>query len=598
MQPLSSTADYTAAEVAAALHAPAGSRRLTYRFEVLDSTNRHVGDLKGVIGGKVTNNALADVKRQASLDMLDAASLDFLSDRLKPYARLTMPDRTRVVPQPPLVSWVEQRRNLVAVPRPSGTYAESGWALAYAATNSVDGWLVANVTAPVTAYVFSGRSTEPVVVGERYALRIKMLVTAPETVLYVRASAHKRTGNVYYTQAGSGANTVAITPGVEQEIVVLWDATEAMPANELDIAVVTAGANGAFFAAPAGFSWRFTELAIERVAPETATAPAYFDGDSVAPAGYRYRWLGTARTSESVYEQRVLTPTPPVVIPDTGPGFVEWPLGVFLLEAPDRELKSSGIVSRTVKGHDQLIVLADDRTPTRRSFSAGTAYTAAVQTLAGEAGVATTILASPLTMPATMEWEPGTSRLRIINDLLAAINYESASFDEAGLLVGRPYLSPAQRSPEYRYAADAESVIRATGLSQSLDVFGVANEWTLVVSEADRPPLVATYTNNNPASPTSTVARGRTISDFRDNEDAPDLATLQAKAQRLAFEASQVIERVSFDTLAMPFHSNADVLELDVPRLGLRGVFSEQSWELPLKAGAPMKHTARRVVTV
>lgn len=280
---------------------------------------------------------------------------------------------------------------------------------------------------------------------------------------------------------------------------------------------------------------------------------------------------------------------------DLRPGYVEWPLGVFLLSTPKRVLSSSGVTTREVECYDQLLVLTDDKSADRYSIAAGTKYTDAVGTAAF--GFASSIIPSALTLPAAMEWEPGTSKLRIVNDLLAAINYEPASFDERGVLVCRPYLSPADRTPVYNYAAGRYSIIGGD-VAQELDLFGVANKWVLVKSEADSAPLVATYTNTSAASPTSTVSRGRTITDVRTESDAANLATLQAKAARLAFAASQVYERVTFSTAAMPFHGNGDVLGLAIPGLALDAKFGEVSWRLPLEPGAAMIHEARRVVVV
>ena len=110
-----------------------------------------------------------------------------------------------------------------------------------------------------------------------------------------------------------------------------------------------------------------------------------------------------------------------------------------------------------------------------------------------------------------MEWEPGTSKLRILNDLLAAINYESASFDERGRLVCQPYLSPSARAASYVYAADEWSPVTGN-VDQTLDLFDVPNKWVLVKSEADQAPLTSVYVNDLPSSPTSTVSRGRASS--------------------------------------------------------------------------------------
>jgi len=276
-------------------------------------------------------------------------------------------------------------------------------------------------------------------------------------------------------------------------------------------------------------------------------------------------------------------------------GRVEWPLGVFLLATPERTLDEVGIVRREVEAYDQLLVLRDDMIDARFSIASGVVYTVAIASLVAAFSFA--ITPSVLTLPAVMEWEPGTSKLRILNDLLAAINYESAWFDEVGRLVCRPYQSPALRSPEYDYASSQASVITGK-VSQRLDLFAVPNKWVLIKSEADQAAIVGSFTNSSASSPTSTVSRGRTITRVLEEQDAADLTTLNAKAARLGFEASQVFENLSFTTVAMPMHSNADVVNLALAELAVSGKYSEHTWELPLVPGARMSHTVRRVVSV
>lgn len=278
-------------------------------------------------------------------------------------------------------------------------------------------------------------------------------------------------------------------------------------------------------------------------------------------------------------------------------GRVEWPLGVFLLATPERSLDQlPAIVHREVTAYDQLLVLRDEAISDRYSIATGTAYTTAIATLV--AAFTYAITPSALTLPVVMEWEPGTTKLRILNDLLAAINYESAWFDESGQLICRPYLSPAERAAEYDYTTDDKVSVITGRVTQTLDLFSVPNKWVLIKSEPDQAAIVGTYTNTSPSSPTSTVSRGRTITDVRTEQDAADGATLTAKAARLGFESSQVFEGLTFQTAAMPMHSNADVLNLNVPGLAVNGKYSEHSWELPLEAGAKMSHVVRRVVVV
>jgi hypothetical protein len=204
---------------------------------------------------------------------------------------------------------------------------------------------------------------------------------------------------------------------------------------------------------------------------------------------------------------------------------------------------------------------------------------------------------STKTLEAAKEWDPGTSKLKIINELLGALNYESLSFDCEGRAVVQPYRTAAERAEEYVYGSDDNGLI-IPNAHQEFDLFGVHNKWVMTVSDPDRPPITATYTNTDPASPTSTVRRGRTITDFRTEQDAADLTALQAKVKRLAFEASQVFEAIPFDTAMMPLHDGNDVYRIEYPQLAVNARYVEQSWSLDFQAGAKMRHRARRVVTV
>jgi hypothetical protein len=207
------------------------------------------------------------------------------------------------------------------------------------------------------------------------------------------------------------------------------------------------------------------------------------------------------------------------------------------------------------------------------------------------------VVDSAKTLPTALEWEPGTPKIQIINDLLGAINYESATYDENGYFIGRPYVRPQDRTSEFRYATDSESVLTGD-VDQTVDLFGVPNKWIVVVSDPDRPTLTGTYVNDNPLSPTSTVSRGRAIVDFRTEQNAPDQVTLDAQAARLAFEASQVYEVIEFNTALMPIHQNADVYDLIIDGLVVDSKYSEHTWSMSLSNGSTMKHKVRKVVSV
>jgi hypothetical protein len=224
-------------------------------------------------------------------------------------------------------------------------------------------------------------------------------------------------------------------------------------------------------------------------------------------------------------------------------------------------------------------------------------YTGVIEHLLIEANLPRKITPSDKVIPVVREWEAGTSVRQIIQDLLSAINYESLSFDEDGFAVVKPYVSPQSRGSEFTYQDDELSVMYPE-VMQELDLFTVPNRWILTVSDPDREAIVVDFTNNDPASPTSTVRRGRTITAFIQEEDADSEATLIEKAARYAFESSQVYEAIEFDTGLMPFHSGNDVYSLIYDTLGINGQYSEVSWEMDLSAGSKMRHRARRVISL
>lgn len=283
-------------------------------------------------------------------------------------------------------------------------------------------------------------------------------------------------------------------------------------------------------------------------------------------------------------------------IPPYGPeDWVEWPQGVFLLSSPQRTTDTTGTRWRSVTAYDAAQVYADDLVTARYTVAAAAKYTDAVSTLLGS--VPKNITTSASVLPATLEWPPGTSKLKIINELLSAVNYESLSFDEDGIATVRPYRLPSQRPSEFTYADNAVSVMLPT-VTQDLDLFSVPNSWVLVVSNPDQSALTSTYTNSNPASPTSTVRRGRTIVDFRTQQNAADQGSLDALVSRLAFEASQVYEAIQFETGLMPIHSGNDAYRIEYSPMAIAAQYSEHGWVMELGVSTTMKHNARRVVTV
>lgn len=281
-------------------------------------------------------------------------------------------------------------------------------------------------------------------------------------------------------------------------------------------------------------------------------------------------------------------------------GWVTFALGVFLLSTPRRKSDESGAIIREVEAYDQNQVLLDDKVDGRYLITAGTNFITAVSTILTSAGIDPSrqnLVATAKTLPVDREWDGGTSKLRIINDLLNALNYTSLWFDGEGYAVASPYVLPAQAPPEYTYQDDALSVTLLGSVEHEADMFSVPNKWVFVVSQADRPELKSVYENTNANSPTSTVSRGRTIVEYRE-VDAADQAALDGLVRRAANDATNIFEHVRWSSLLMPFHNHLDNYTLIDTTLGINAVFRETSWSMDLRPDGVMSHECRRTITI
>lgn len=276
----------------------------------------------------------------------------------------------------------------------------------------------------------------------------------------------------------------------------------------------------------------------------------------------------------------------------------EWPLGTFIPAAPSTAY-DDGRASRDVALQSLLQVLDEDVIDTTYGLAAGTVVTAAVRALIAGAGsivagrVAGTDSTETLRSPRV--WEPGTSRLRIINDLLDTINYFALSVDGMGTYRLDPYIVPSGRAVAWSFADDDECIYHPAFTHES-DLYAAPNRVLAIAQgDGDAPSLTATSSNMDPADPLSIPSRGRTVTHVEDNVEATSQSVLQGIADRRRLELAQVSSVVEISHLPIDLTPNDFVTFKDGAGIDLRGVV--QKWSLPCAPGALMKTTIREVVS-
>ena len=268
-------------------------------------------------------------------------------------------------------------------------------------------------------------------------------------------------------------------------------------------------------------------------------------------------------------------------------GAEPWPLGTFCVTGFPERVTSTGRSWRLTLT-DKLIRLDQDGIAETLALPAGTVVTSAVRAqiaAAGEASVAVTD--STKTLSTGKVWEAGTSRLRIINDLLATINYWSLRTDRNGRYTAAPYVAPGDRATVRDLTADAIVLAEWT---REQDVASIPNRVVLVTSgTGDTPGLVSVAENNDPADRLSIPNRGViTAPDRSTTVDADSQATLDALAVRRLADLSAPAGMRTLAHASVPLDVN-DV----IAHKGTRGAVQE--WSQRLTTGALMTTTVREV---
>lgn len=245
-----------------------------------------------------------------------------------------------------------------------------------------------------------------------------------------------------------------------------------------------------------------------------------------------------------------------------------WPLGVFLPTTPGLSYQDSSSVSTTISIYDRTLILREDQIPVDLAYPVGTNPVAAVreQVLAatGPDAIPPAITETTETLRTAMFWPSGTSRLRIINDLLQTIDYFALWADYRGRYRSSPYVSPLRRPLEYVFESGARSIHRSD-YTINRDMFKVPNQLIAISqSDGDTPGMLSVATNENPASRYSYQRRGRWISNTIEGVEATSQEVLDSIAQRRLEEASRVRATVEI-THAPVLLEGHDLVELARP---------------------------------
>ena len=288
------------------------------------------------------------------------------------------------------------------------------------------------------------------------------------------------------------------------------------------------------------------------------------------------------------------------------PGVVaRFNLGVYLLTTPDTPLAESPVTYQ-VSGFDQLHILQGYVGDSYHVDAAANVLDA-VRSALSSAGVAAPVLldssASAAVYPAGGKTWPvtggasndptvgaaGATWMTVVNDLLAAVGYQSVWCDWDGNFRSGPYVDPSLRSAEWAFTVgDLVAGVVEEDRTVSADVWGVPNKWVFFQNGASAPVEgTSQYTVNNSSSGLSSqTSLGRTVCAQPKGLDAVDYAALKTQGDKIVADALRVTETITAKLSPFPLAWHMDVATWNDPALGSARTVYGHSWSLPCDGSA------------
>lgn len=264
---------------------------------------------------------------------------------------------------------------------------------------------------------------------------------------------------------------------------------------------------------------------------------------------------------------------------------VEWPLGVFIPTTPGTTY-GDGAASVSIQLYDKTQILDEDKIETSYSVPKGANVTARVRSLVrgiGESKVAVTD--SGAVLSTGMVWESGTSKLRIINDLLGAINYFSIWVDGHGIFRADPYLYPYERPIAFGFVDDETGIYSPDFVNEN-DAFNIPNKVICIgQSDGTTPAKIGIATNEDKTSPYSYLNRGRWIARTEEGVDATSQSVLNALAKRYLLEGRTAGSTYDISHAPIQLDLNAAVgFRRDLEGIEIRGTVESMTYSFDVGA--------------
>lgn len=274
----------------------------------------------------------------------------------------------------------------------------------------------------------------------------------------------------------------------------------------------------------------------------------------------------------------------PVIIDDEG----EHPCGVYVIASCP--MTSSFYSLMDLELYDESYIIQQSTITDRMYIAAGTNYIDVISQIITSCGLTNvSSVANTAVTSNDREYEIGTSKIAIINDLLAEINYNSIHVNDDGIIV----LDEIKEKtvPDFVYRSNDHSKI-IDAVTQTTDFYNVPNVFVGVVSSPDNTLMKYVKKNNDFNSKLSIMNRGYEVAKIYRLSNIANHDELVKYIDNEAIKAMSAEEKVTIRTDIETGHEYKCIVQVDTDEV--KGLYTEMSYSFDFEG--TMSHVLKRQV--
>ena len=268
-------------------------------------------------------------------------------------------------------------------------------------------------------------------------------------------------------------------------------------------------------------------------------------------------------------------------------------LGIFYPQTIQASTEGQTIYEIT--GYDKLILAKNDCITARHFIAKGANYINEISSLLVSCGITHIIsdVSDAVVASDRDDWEVGTSKLTIINQLLSEISFKSVEVNRDGSAILSSYKEASAENIQHTYRQGQASIVKPSTTINS-NIFDIPNIWAATVENPDLNEIYTyTWINDNPLSRTSTIYTGQNKVKTLSFNNIASQADLEAAVKKQAFDDMRGYDTIQYQTAIAADHGVNDIVALELPQFN--GILTETAWEINFQ-NKNMTHKGKKTV--